>query len=359
MYENYDLPTFKGDYFAVGYQHAAWWLQYLRRTSGEYYYPYFRRRLNNCWKPRFEPLFQNTLSAYPEVISEIAGMSQALLDSGYKTSPLHVFANCLGETGDRGCQCTAFVSVNRDGPILAHNEEESQVEPLCICRVIITGKSSPAPFLAASYPFQLFGSAFGGVNRHFSFQGNSIGYAKHIRSIEATWQYRLPKTVFTRKWLECRSAKEALSMCSGWLMSLPSHSYFITTGRAYSAEIRPLSTYQDCPIDQLTLRQVHGVHCHTNHFVKNGRPDPDWAWKFNADRHESNARLKFIASCTSCDDGADDIQAIKLISMVAQHQKYRHKTSASFVVASSGNDFTASVSAWFNGCRYTVPLLAP
>lgn len=353
MFPKYELPLFEGNYYGVGYQHAEWWIRYLRRRKCKGYHDFYRRLLTRCWKPRFKPLFRNTLEAYPEIIFEILGMTQALTDAGYKTSPLHVFANCLGETGHQGSQCTAFVAFNGQEIILAHNEEESEVSPLCIANVTITGKAKPVSFMAASYPFQLFGSAFGGVNRHFAFQGNSIGYAKHIKSIEATWGDRLPKTVFTRKWLEFESLGEVLTMCSQWLFSLPSHNYFITHEKAYSVAIRPLSKLMWRPLDQVTLNEVHSLHCHTNQFIKDNKTDSNWVWKYTSDRNESYERLGYVTACLMNQQSLDHRSAIKIISMIATHDKYIKKTSASFVVVSHPNIFSVQVAARFNGSCYS------
>lgn len=357
MYVNYDMPAFRGDYFAVGYQHATWWIKYLQGLRDGDYDSYFRRLLTRCWKPRFNPLFENTLSAFPEVITEISGMAQALLDEGYRTSLRHVFANCIGETGSKSSQCTAFVAFDGANPILAHNEEEAGVDPLCIATVTLTGNGSPRRFMAAAYPFQLFGSAFGGVNAYLAFQGNSIGYRNHIQAIEDTWHQRLPKTVITRKWLECSSVREALDVAAGYLFSLPSHHYFLTPCRAYSVEVRPTTKFACHPPEQFSSKILTNIHCHTNHFMENGVPDREWEWKHVADRAESLQRLAFVSSRAERASSMGREQAERIISTVARHREYRHKTSASFVVESVNNGFVVAVSAWFNKTKHVIPIL--
>jgi len=354
MFPKYFPPTFTGNHFEVGYQHAEWWLNYLARPGCEDYDRYCRSSLRRSWQPRFAPLLENTEAFAPEVASEIHGMCDALVANGVKTDYLNVFAVCLGETGYKGSQCTAFVTRAENSLILSHNEEEDGICPLCIASVNIHDAGKVKSFVAASYPFQLPGSAFGGVNRHLAFQGNSIGYSKYIKQIESSWGERIPKTVFSRKFLEASSLKEVLLMCSEFLFSLPSHSFFIDDSELYSLEIRPLARYKLYPLHQVSLNKISTSHCHVNHFIKINSIDLNWTWKNKRDIKEGVERLFCIQDKVNSIGQFTSKKCMSTMKKFAADERYSWKTSASFVVTSNVNGLQLVTNNYFNRDKYTL-----
>lgn len=351
MFAFYKSPAFFGDYFSVGYQHAEWWVNYLNQPGNEDYKRYYKSFLRRSWKDKFAPLLENTAAFSPQIIEEISGMHQALKDEGIKTSFENTFAVCLGETGDKGSQCTSFASICDDAIYLGHNEEENEVCPLCIAQVTIKG-DKPKEFVAASYPFQLFGSAFGGFNKNIAFQGNSIGYFKNTKEIESSWAERMPKTIFTRIFLEADSLKDILLLCSEYLFSLPSHHYLIDRHKLYSLEIRPSSTFREYPLHQVTLKEITGQDFHTNHFVADGLCDDEWLWKFRSDQRESVKRLDLMRSKYIQETLKKYTDYKKVLSDVAKDKLCFWKSSSSFLVCRTKAGFSLSTINHFNKTKF-------
>lgn len=345
---------FVGGYYEIGYQLGYWWTKELRRIRQ---YPagrnfmekmgsHYKGWLGSGWSDSYLPLFSNVLMHFPEIIEEIAGMSQGARDGGMETSLLDMFGLAMGETDEQKLSCTSFVVKTKAGHLMAHNEEECQRFPLVCAKVSLKTKDENITFVSVSYPFQLLGSCVG-MSKHLAFQGNSIGCMDQHEMLMQTWANRIPKTIFSRKLLEMKGYKEVVSLYKNFHSTLPNHQYLMAGNKAFSLEIRPILNPAHAEADKQLMVNPIGTdgHLQTNHFHHSEGIDLRWRW--GSFCKESQLRWLmlehyFRKHSVINPDGA--MEVLKLMQF-----RYAKTTSASFVIQQTRNRFSMQGIYYFLG----------
>ena len=93
----------KGSHYEIGYHLGKYWGDYfqkLEKNKGqgrqkkklvEKYLHEWISRESRYWNREYEPLLENTMKHFPEIIYEIEGMEKGVTESGLSTSLM----NCL------------------------------------------------------------------------------------------------------------------------------------------------------------------------------------------------------------------------------------------------------------------------
>ncbi|MFI5305600.1 MAG: hypothetical protein ACHQYP_12500 [Nitrospiria bacterium] len=320
----------EGNYQEVGYQLGKWWGKYIKRLEkkpeGQQFlrsdHGKYKTWLRTGWSDDLLPLFRNAVIHFPELISEIAGMTRGVIDAGLKTSIPAMFALTLGETDE---DCSSLTVRSNQGYILGHNEEDDYKYPLCFAKVKLKTPSGTRSFASISHPFQLLGSS-AGMTASFAFQGNSIGYAGKEEKLLASWSSRIPKTFFSRKMLEMDSINEIVALFSRHHTTLPNHHYVCFPDAAYSLEIRPKLDPLLSPSNQISVRTINEtVDVHTNHFSFNGSIDDNWSWEKKYQKESIN-REKKLAILIEKERPTNALSVAEVLKDFAP--KYPEKTSA-------------------------------
>ena len=284
----YPTPHFTGDYYGIGYQHAKWWFEYLGHNihSKRFLSKTLKNEFN--WSNDYCGLLANTTKFFQNVMLEVHGMHKAFKEFGANKSILDVFAGCIGEfpLNEYACRCTSMAIKKNNKMIIGHNEEEiccgllgkvgkkRHECPICISKVTIKEENSKFCFYSGSYPLQLLASVFS-VSKNLAVQGNSIGCGINSkRIIKNGFECRAPKTFFTRMLAEAESIDNIKQVFSRSLCAVPSHHYIMTDDNIFNIEIRPYVGIKAS--EQLSISGVDEIHCHANHFVKNGKVDDQW-----------------------------------------------------------------------------------
>jgi len=343
----------------VGYKVAMEWGRLLRNRTK--YWNYRRAEINKeigcAWRDDMLPLLQCAVIHFPEVIEEVAGMTQGAIEAGFDTSFPNVFAYALGETADLAERphCSSMVVRTPDGMVLGHNEEwyekrvkgvdwSLQLVPLLFSDVRLRQKSGHTfRFASVSYPFQLLGSA-AGMNSALAFQGNSIGFAAHAQDLMATWNKRVPKTFFTRLMLEMKSIGEVESLYRRFHSTLPNHHYVCDARQAYSLDIKPVTQSPLPNKAPLRVKLIHTVDVHANDFLSKDRPF--WRWETKEGRDDSSERYQELNELVRSNALKDERSVFLALEKLAQG--HPEQTLATIVISARRGNFSCRAKPYFD-----------
>jgi hypothetical protein len=346
----------EGDYFDIGYQLGWWWGQKFKRLqqtqNGQAFlqshnkpYSYY---LNRGWDDALYPLFENTVKFFPEVMGEIAGISQGATDAGFPATIPAIFALTIEEQDIQRHHCSAVVVKQQDGFVLGHNEENDQRYPLCYAKVSLSVGTKKRSFASVSYPFELLASSAGMTNT-FAFQNNSIGHANYEKQLSETWKNRVPKVVILRKLLELTSIKEIKQLYASHHLALPFHQYICFADKAYSIEVRPILNPYALPRNQVCINEIKQLsHIHTNHFTRACQVDMDWAWDDRADLLDTQARRLHLRQLFMQSQIVSDKNIRQALQHLARMDAYRDYTSATLLFKIQLNRNSCNAISYFN-----------
>ena len=340
----------KGSHYEIGYHLGKYWGDYfqkLEKNKGqgrqkkklvEKYLHEWISRESRYWNREYEPLLENTMKHFPEIIYEIEGMEKGVTESGLSTSLMNMFELCLAETGDKECHCSSMVAKTKRGFVLGTNDEYTSVYPLLFAKVSLENGESSKRFASISHPFQLLGSA-AGMNKHIAFQGNSIGFSNEVyQNLKKTWDCRIPKTVLSRKMLEMDDIDEVKSLLESYHTTLPNHHYIVSHDRAVSVDVVPkLDDIDRFKGNAIKIIEIKDRHLHTNHFLKGNRSrqkpylkDDIWEWACEEDRDDSKIRYEKLLKETQITKNQLDYKSIKEILQGMAHEDKKHTSASIF-----------------------------
>ncbi len=343
----------QGGYFEIGYQLGCWWGRYFKRLQRSKegrcflgtYKELYQSGLADEWDDKFYPLMANTIKYYPEVMQEIAGISQGATETGFPASIPGIFALMLEEAQALKHSCSAIVVRKQNGFLLIHNEEYDHRYPLCFAKVTLQTGRLKKRFISISYPFELLGGV-AGMTTMFAFQNNSIGYAGYEEQLKDSWSARLPKPVLLRKLLEQLSLKDIKQLYARHHLTMPFHQYVCFAARAYSMEVRPVLDPSSRVERQLTIHKITALSdVHTNHFSRRGERDSDWHWGNEVEDSDSQKRRSLLCTIAS---NQPIRTAYASLQQLARARRYRKYTSATLCFHAGSNQMRCDATYYFN-----------
>lgn len=282
------LGKFWGDYFGVLDQRIP--------VKRHLYYDYREWLQDNEIDNARGTLLKNMTCQFPHLYDELVGMNVGINESsiGFKTSLFGLFTCWLAESD----LCSSVVLKTSNGYFLAHSDEYDGQYPMLVADVSLDVEGKTKYFHSVSHPFQLLGSAVG-MNQNFAFQGNSIGYNKDtLKKLQASWDKRIPKTVFTRMMLEMSSIEEIKAIYQKNSSTLPNHHFVVFPEMAYSVEVKP-----DNGNGVAVQKLKNYLQVHTNHFLE----DTSGAWE-DKDFKESKTRYSCLETVMKGVNASEQIQ---------------------------------------------------
>lgn len=338
-----NFKEIQGSHFKIGYDLGKYWGNYFQKHNNIQGQDKRKKRLvkqylkwisHPDWNSELEPLLENTMKHFPDIINEIAGMEKGVTESGLSTSLMNIFDLCLGETSNEKCHCSSIVAKTKNGFMMGTNDEDyDNVYPLLFAKVALENGKSSKRFASISHPFQLFGSA-AGMNKHIAFQGNSIGFSDDVyQKLKKSWGLRIPKTVLSRKMLEMDDIDQIKSLLESCHTTLPNHHYIIAHDGAFSVDVVPnLDNIDHFKGNTINIIEIKDQHFHTNDFLKdNGSrrksylTGETWKWSLEEDRDDSEKRYEKLKAETR---NLLDYESIKNI-LQSMALDYKDRTSAS------------------------------
>jgi len=336
-----NFKEIQGSHYKIGYEVGKYWGDYFqkyKKNKGQdqqeaVIKKYLKDLISHKWNRELEPLLENTMKHFPDIIYEIAGMEKGVTESGLRTSLMSMFELSLGETGDESCHCSSIVAKTKKGFIMGTNDEDDDVYPLLFAKVSLENGKSSKRFASISHPFQLFGSA-AGMNKQIAFQGNSIGFSDDVyQKLKKSWNLRIPKTVLSRKMLEMDNIDEVKSLLESCHTTLPNHHYVISHDRAFSVDVVPkLDNIERSKGNTIKIIEIKDRHFHTNHFIegkgsrrKSYLTGETWKWSRAEDCNDSEDRFMKLEVETNNPLNYESVK--KILQDLAR--EYDDRTSAS------------------------------
>ncbi len=322
------LIQLEGNNFEIGRGLGKYWGDYFTKLNKEIpcqrhlYYDYREWLQDTNIDEDRGKLLTDMVRQFPSLFDELVGMTIGINESkiGFEVTIFGLFTCWLAETD----LCSSVVLKTSDGYFLAHSDEYDGQYPMVVADVSLEVKKGKTKYFhSVSHPFQLLGSAVG-MNQNFAFQGNSIGCNKDtLKKLQASWDKRIPKTVFTRMMLEMSTIDEIEAIYQKYPSTLPNHHYVIFPDKAYSVEVIPDS---DKGVEKQKLN--NDIHVQTNHFLSNTSKK----WQCSG-FEESKTRRRELGSTMNGVNTAEQVQEkfIKFLKTYKQEGEILVKrTSGSF-----------------------------